>query len=61
MLKARYFLLTVLICTVLPIMVIAQPRGINTQREQNEQTAVKEVPSKIKLWYLKGDGAFQQF
>ncbi|WP_320111647.1 putative porin [Draconibacterium orientale] len=59
MLKARYFLLTVLICTVLPIMVIAQPRGINTQREQNEQTAVKEVPSKIKLWYLKGDGAFK--
>ena len=62
MLKARYFLLTVLVFTVLPIMVMAQLRGIDTQDEQEQQehqSPVKEVPSKIKLWYLKGYGAFK--
>ena len=62
MLKARYFLLTVLVFTVLPIMVMAQFRGIDTQDEQEQQehqSPVKEVPSKIKLWYLKGYGAFK--
>ncbi|WP_303923239.1 putative porin [Draconibacterium sediminis] len=59
MLKARYFLFTVVIFMVLPIFVMAQPRGIDMEGEQQEQTSVKEVPSKIKLWYLKGDGAFK--
>nr|WP_319573219.1 putative porin [uncultured Draconibacterium sp.] len=62
MLKARYFLLTVLVLSVLPIMVMAQLRGIDTQDEQEQQehqSPVKEVPSKIKLWYLKGYGAFK--
>ncbi|QIA07177.1 putative porin [Draconibacterium halophilum] len=59
MLKARCFLFTVLIFMVLPIFVMAQPRGIDMEGENEEQTAVKEVDSKVKLWSLTGNGAFK--
>ncbi|MDX8340996.1 putative porin [Draconibacterium sp. IB214405] len=62
MLKAHYFLFTLLVLIVMPVLLMAQPpEGMRMQNgEGNEEVKKeKEVKSKIGLWYLKGDGAFQ--
>ncbi|WP_321371300.1 putative porin [uncultured Draconibacterium sp.] len=62
MLRAHYFLFTLLVLVAMPVLLKAQPPGgLRMQNgEGNEEVKnEKEIESKVKLWYLKGDGAFQ--
>ncbi|WP_297091777.1 putative porin [uncultured Draconibacterium sp.] len=60
MLKARFTIFSMAILIVFPALLKAQPReGMKLQEGQDEVVKEKEIESKVKLWYLKGNGAFQ--
>ncbi|HYQ59114.1 MAG TPA: putative porin [Draconibacterium sp.] len=61
MLNARYNLFTVLILLIFPVLVMAQPRGVDLQQQQAEIASENSKESRIRLWYLKADGAFKDF
>lgn len=61
MLKAHYFLLLLLVFIATPALLTAQPRGgMNVQPGESvgEEKKEKEIEPRIKLWYLKEQGAF---